>query len=47
MTTKTRKQSTRRVKNLKVKSVARDKAKSIKGGPSIGPWRKNSLASQS
>jgi len=47
MTKGTRKRSTRRVKNLEVKSVAHDKAKNVKGGPSMGPWKKNSLASQS
>jgi len=47
VTTRTRKRNTRKVKNLKVKSVTRDKAKNVKGGPSMGPWKKNSLASQS
>jgi hypothetical protein len=46
VTAKTRKRPTRKAKNLKVKSVAHDKAKNVKGGPTMGPWRKKGLASQ-
>ena len=36
MTTKTEKKGTRKVKALRVKSLAADKAKHIKGGPCPG-----------
>jgi hypothetical protein len=38
MTNKGRKQSTRKVKNLKVKSLSAVKAKHVKGGPQTPPW---------
>jgi hypothetical protein len=37
---KDRKKSTRKVKNLKVKSVSADKAKQVKRGPDGHPWIK-------
>jgi hypothetical protein len=40
MTDKGRKKSTRKVKNLKVKSLSADKAKQVKGGPNADPWIK-------
>jgi hypothetical protein len=37
---------TRKVKSLKTRSVSVEKAKKVKGGPTMGPWRK-SLIQQS
>ena len=47
MATKRGKQSTRKVKNLKVKSVSADKAKQVKGGPNGTPWIKQGPTTQS
>jgi hypothetical protein len=38
---------TRKLGTLKVKSVATDKTTRVKGGPSMGPWKKSSLTAQS
>jgi len=47
MTTKSVKRKTRKFRALKVKSVAADKAARVKGGPTMGPWKKSSLTVQS
>jgi hypothetical protein len=46
MAAKRAKQSTRKVQNLKVKSVSADKAKQVKGGPSGSPWIKQGSTTQ-
>jgi hypothetical protein len=40
MTDKVRKKPTRKVTDLRVKSVSADKAKQVKGGPGGHPWIK-------
>lgn len=47
MTTKSAKRKTRKVKTLGVKSVAADKATRVKGGPTMGPWKRSSLTAPS
>jgi hypothetical protein len=47
MATKGGRQSTRKVKNLKVKTVPADKAKQVKGGPTGPLWIKQGLKIQS
>jgi hypothetical protein len=47
MADKPRKDSTRKVKNLKVKSLSSDKAKQVKGGPISHPDMKCGLTTQS
>jgi hypothetical protein len=46
MATKRARQSTRKVKSLKVKSLSADKAKQVKGGPISNPWMKRGLTTQ-
>jgi hypothetical protein len=41
MTNKEKRQSTRKVKNLKVKSLSANKAKRVKGGYGSGIYRKD------
>jgi hypothetical protein len=43
MTSKPKRRSTRKVKSLKVKSVGKDHAKQIKGGPNGPQWIKASF----
>jgi hypothetical protein len=40
MAEKGRKKSTRKVKDLRAKSLSADKAKQVKGGPNTDPWMK-------
>jgi hypothetical protein len=47
MSTKPVQKKTRKLGTLKVKSVAADKTTRVKGGPSMGPWKKGSLTAQS
>ena len=47
MGTKRARQSTRKVKNLKLKNVSTDKAKQVKGGPNGPPWIKQGITTQS
>jgi len=47
MTSKSKRRPTRSVKNLKVKSVGKNQAKQIKGGPTGPQWIKKTLLEQS
>jgi hypothetical protein len=47
MATKRVRKSTRRVKNLKVKSLSGDKAKNVKGGPIVWPGGPREAAGKS
>jgi hypothetical protein len=46
MGTKPQKNATRKVQNLKVKSLSATRAKRVKGGPINPPWRDQSGATQ-
>jgi hypothetical protein len=47
MATKRTRQSTRKIKNLKLKSLSADKAKQVKGGPVSHPDLKRGPTTQS